>query len=274
MWPVYFVLNKILNVEAEKPQKEEGSKELLNAEECHHIEPSTSNWECHKVLPCSRFIQVPHINQLNSWDCGLACVLMALNTIGITDCSIQSLADACNTTSIWTVDLAYVLQKFSVRFSYFTVTLGANPNYSAETFYKEQLPNDLVRVDTLFRKAVDEGINIQVRSINEKEISRLILSGHYIAIALVDQYKLRWSWVEDVILSGMSSRSSYTGHYVLICGYDAVTDEFEIRDPASSRKDERISSKCLEESRKSFGTDEDLLLIHLDESSQHLDADH
>lgn len=27
----------------------------------------------------------------------------------------------------------------------------------------------------------------------------------------------------------------YAGHYVVICGYDADTDEFEIRDPASSR---------------------------------------
>lgn len=38
--------------------------------------------------------------------------------------------------SIWTVDLAYLLQKFSVRFSYYTVTFGANPNYSGETYYK------------------------------------------------------------------------------------------------------------------------------------------
>lgn len=38
--------------------------------------------------------------------------------------------------SVWTVDLAYLLQKFSVTFSYFTVTLGANPKFSVETFYK------------------------------------------------------------------------------------------------------------------------------------------
>ena len=38
--------------------------------------------------------------------------------------------------SIWTVDLAYLLQRFSVSFSYFTVTLGANPNYCLESFYK------------------------------------------------------------------------------------------------------------------------------------------
>lgn len=38
--------------------------------------------------------------------------------------------------SIWTVDLAYLLQRFSVTFSYFTVTFGANPNYCVESFYK------------------------------------------------------------------------------------------------------------------------------------------
>ncbi|CAL5411724.1 unnamed protein product [Camellia sinensis] len=43
-----------------------------------------------------------------------------------------------------------------------------------------------------------------------------------------------------------------------------MTDEFEIRDPASSGKHEKVTSKRLEESRKSFGIDEDLLLISLE----------
>ncbi|XP_021904003.1 protein GUCD1 isoform X2 [Carica papaya] len=233
-------------------------------ERCPSDQPSTSGKSRGAGLPCPYMVEVPHINQLCSWDCGLACVLMVLRTMGIDDCNIQDLADLCGTTSIWTVDLAYLLQKFSVRFSYFTITFGANPNYSVETFYKEQLPTDLVRVDMLFQKALEAGINIQCRSINAKEISQLILSGNYIAIVLVDQYKLSHSWVEDLILSSFQgSNSGYTGHYVVICGYDAGADEFEIRDPASSRKHERVSSKCLEEARKSFGTDEDLLLISL-----------
>ncbi|TYH00471.1 hypothetical protein ES288_A10G279700v1 [Gossypium darwinii] len=194
------------------------------------------------MLPRSHFVQVPHVNQLFSWDCGLACVLMALTTIGVNDCSIENLAELCCTTSIWTVDLAYLLQKFSVRFSYYTVTFGANPNYSGETYYK-------------------------CRSISGEEISCWILSGKYIAIALVDQYKLSQSWMEDVIIPGFQGNDvGYTGHYVVICGYDSETDEFEIRDPASSREHDRVSSKCLEEARKSFGTDEDLLLISLEES--------
>ncbi|XWS65915.1 hypothetical protein CRYUN_Cryun05aG0154600 [Craigia yunnanensis] len=219
------------------------------------------------VLPQSHFVQVPHINQLFSWDCGLACVLMVLTTVGVNDCSIQNLAELCCTTSIWTVDLAHLLQKFSVRFSFYTVTFGANPNYSGETYYKEQLPNDLGRVDKLFQKAVEAGINIRCRSISGEEISRWILSGKYIVIALVDQHKLSRSWVGDVIISGFHGNDvGYTGHYVVICGYDAEADEFEIRDPASSRKHDRISSKSLEEARMSFGTDEDLLLISLEES--------
>ncbi|CAL5357223.1 unnamed protein product [Camellia sinensis] len=43
-----------------------------------------------------------------------------------------------------------------------------------------------------------------------------------------------------------------------------MTDEFEIRDPASSGKHEKVTSKRLEEARKSFGIDEDLLLISLE----------
>ncbi|XP_007009143.2 PREDICTED: protein GUCD1 isoform X1 [Theobroma cacao] len=264
MWPLYFLLNKILKTDDEE---KDGDHMNVGAG-CCHFELSSDNRIGHDaVLPRSYFVQVPHINQLFSWDCGLACVLMALTTIGINDCSIQNLAELCCTTSIWTVDLAYLLQKFSVRFSYYTVTFGANPNYSGETYYKEQLPTDLLRVDMLFQKAVEAGINIRCRSISGEEISRWILSGKYIVIALVDQYKLSQSWAGDVIVPGLyGNDGGYTGHYVVICGYDAGADEFEIRDPASSRKHSKVSSKCLEEARKSFGTDEDLLLISLEES--------
>ncbi|XP_057429614.1 guanylyl cyclase 1 isoform X2 [Lotus japonicus] len=195
---------------------------------------------------------------------------MVLKTIGANNCDIQTLVELCCSTSIWTVDLAYLLQRFSVTFSYFTVTFGANPNYCIESFYQEEFPNDLVRVDMLFQKAMEAGIDIQCRSISAKEISILILSGKYIAIALVDHNKLSYVWQDDVHVPGVFSNNlGYTGHYVLICGYDAGADMFEIRDPASSKKQKRISSKSLEEARKAFGTDEDLLLISLEKSNNH-----
>ncbi|KAK8651381.1 hypothetical protein V6N13_140984 [Hibiscus sabdariffa] len=266
MWPLYFLLNKILKP-GEDREENDGDHMNVAAGCCPFELPSDSRTDHEAALPQSHFVQVPHINQLFSWDCGLACVLMALTTVGIKGYSIQNLVELCSTTSIWTVDLAYLLQKFSVRFSYYTVTFGANPNYSGETYYKEHLPSDLVRVDKLFQKAVEAGINILCRSISKEEISRWILSGKYIVIALVDLYKLSRSWVGDVIIPGFHDNDAeYTGHYVVICGYDAEADEFEIRDPASSRKHDRISSKSLEEARKSFGTDEDLLVISVDEN--------
>lgn len=53
-------------------------------------------------------------------------------------CSLTTMiiADTIFFCSIWTVDLAYLLQKFSIRFSYLTVTLGANPKFSVESYYK------------------------------------------------------------------------------------------------------------------------------------------
>ena len=55
--------------------------------------------------------------------------------------------------------------------------------------------------------------------------------------------------------------SGYTGHYVLVCGYDGSRGDFVVRDPASSRQTLYVPAASFEEARKSFGTDEDVLLI-------------
>lgn len=260
MWPIHTLLNKLLKVEEDNVRKEEDDTSL--AESYKYI---LKNGNVNKaVLGHSHFVEVPHIKQLRSWDCGLACVLMVLRTLGLNHYDLQDLEQLCCTTSIWTVDLAYLLQKLSIRFSFFTVTLGANPDFSMENFYKEQLANDIGRVDMLFQRSVEEGIKIECRSIKVEEIVFFILSGNYIVIALVDQCILSQPWKEDVRMPRFYTGSAaYTGHYVVICGYDAQSNEFEIRDPASSRKSDRISSKCLEEARKSYGTDEDILLVSL-----------
>ncbi|KAK6145421.1 hypothetical protein DH2020_022241 [Rehmannia glutinosa] len=262
MWSIHLLMNKLLKAYEENFEGAAGNQ--FNFVETYTIQQSSNKDRC-KTSLSSHFFEVPHINQQHTWDCGLACVLMVLRALGVYECNLQELVELCCTTSIWTVDLAYLLQKFSVSFTYCTVTLGANPDFSVETFYKDQLPNDLVRVNMLFREAREAGIDIECRSVSATEISEFILSGKYVAIALVDQYKLSHSRLEDVCVSDFYSGSpGYTGHYVVICGYDAVTNEFEIRDPASSREHERVSSWCLEQAHKSFGTDEDLLLISVE----------
>ena len=55
--------------------------------------------------------------------------------------------------------------------------------------------------------------------------------------------------------------SGYTGHYVVVCGYDEDRQEFVLRDPASSNATLVISAAGFDNARKSFGTDEDILLV-------------
>ncbi|KAI3705629.1 hypothetical protein L1987_75868 [Smallanthus sonchifolius] len=262
MWSLNTILNKLLN------GGYNGHDEVddMSLVQSYNFKSPLRNDKIKKeVLVQSHFINVPHIKQERTWDCGLVCVLMVLKTLNINHYDIEDLDAFCCTNSIWTVDLAYLLQKLSISFSYITVTLGANPNFSLETFYEKQLSDDIVRVNMLFQRSQEAGIDIECRSIKGDEIAILILSGKYIVIALVDQYILSQPWTEDAYLSDFYSGSSgYTGHYIVICGYDALTDEFEIRDPASTRIQETISSRSLEKARKSFGTDEDILLIHLE----------
>ncbi|AQK40701.1 guanylyl cyclase 1 [Zea mays] len=69
--------------------------------------------------------------------------------------------------------------------------------------------------------------------------------------------------MSDYDVQQHNDEPDYMGHYVVICGYDADDCEFEIRYPASARKRERVTMKSLDEARKSFGTDEDILLVSL-----------
>jgi hypothetical protein len=95
---------------------------------------------------------VPHVKQTYNWDCGLACVLMVVRALGASahHCDLRTLRQLCRTTSIWTVDLAYLLRKFGADVTFTTVTMGANPEYASESFYRDNLREDGERVDALF----------------------------------------------------------------------------------------------------------------------------
>ena len=67
---------------------------------------------------------VPHVKQTYNWDCGLACVLMVVRALGASahHCDLRTLRQLCRTTSIWTVDLAYLLRRFGADVTFTTVT--------------------------------------------------------------------------------------------------------------------------------------------------------
>ena len=189
---------------------------------------------------------------------------MVIRSLGIKCEDLRSLRRLCPTSSIWTVDLAHLLRHFGVDVLFLTITIGANPDFAHESFYMENMEEDGRRVDRLFRDASKAGIVIQQRSLSPAEMQGIILSGLYLIVALVDKRKVNHPWssaAELCIPQCCGLGSGYTGHYVVVCGYNGDRGEFLIRDPASSSESIFISSENLDEARKSFGTDEDILLV-------------
>lgn len=59
MWPLYFLLSKIFNVEEAEAKLNGSVADNVNARECHLIGPSSSGRKCQDdVLCCSLFIEV------------------------------------------------------------------------------------------------------------------------------------------------------------------------------------------------------------------------
>lgn len=63
---------------------------------------------------------------------------------------LPKLTEAFLACSIWTIDLAHLLRRFGMEVVFCTITLGANPAFSSEAFYAENMPEDEARVQQLF----------------------------------------------------------------------------------------------------------------------------
>lgn len=47
----------------------------------------------------------------------------------------------------------------------------------------------------------------------------------------------------------------------MLCGYDLESDTFAVKDPAADLATVSVPSAVLEAARKTFGTDEDIILV-------------
>ena len=305
--------------------------------------------------------EVPHVRQTHNWDCGLACALMVLKALvnkadadpsearlprahAARRADLPTLRRMVRTQSVWTIDLAHLLASFELcDVAFYTVTLGANPAFSSETFYRDSIEDDASRVRALFEGAADAGVLVEKRSVCVRNLKRWAASSEWILVVLVDKRALVSSEngfgfdgandderVEKRTLTNDDSRhgvaavcapekktpsadaildrvfgaeknknphprafssreekekiktssssprqtpfDGYTGHYVVVCGYDERTDCFCVRDPAvppsknalrtlSDDPNCAVPASALETARRAFGTDEDLLLV-------------
>ena len=217
----------------------------------------------------SRFDLASRCLQSHNWDCGLACAEMVLRALGVppVQCSLSKLRELVPplSTSIWTVDLAYTLHAFGVRFKYLTSTLGADPAYEAEPFYKATLDADTIRVNELFAKAETHQVHIERRSVSDDELTELVRAQDHMVITLVDRRLLDRPGATSVsgIVDACFSYcfGGYIGHYVLLLRHDSDRDGFVVHDPAKPASGTFVAASDLHSARRSHGTDEDLLIV-------------
>ena len=225
------------------------------------------------VSPVPGFRRVPpHVRQAYNWDCGLACVLMIVHANGMKHVDLRYLRDACGTTSIWTVDIAHLLRHFGLQVKFYTITLGVNPAYADEKFYKDHMYEDEVRVRQLFDLAPEAGVEVGQRSLELHELRDVCSSPDNLVLILVDKRVLQAGAASapsakskpSLFCCGMLGglgRSGYVGHYVVLYDYNHQTKEFLIKDPASFTSKTAVKEAVLEKARKSFGTDEDVIVV-------------
>ncbi|KAJ3104414.1 hypothetical protein HDU97_009293 [Phlyctochytrium planicorne] len=147
---------------------------------------------------------VPHVTQLDNWDCGLACLSMILagaHKSGLVEedptktnplCLRTLLAASGAGDSVWTIDLAYMIRHFGVDdFTFYTSYIGVNLQYGSKNFYKDCISSDRRRIHDMFAEAQDFGVRVVPVVLSLDDMKRFLLSESYAIVVLVNLKKLK-----------------------------------------------------------------------------------
>jgi len=234
-------------------------------------------------MPSVTCRNVQHTQQKHDWDCGLACVLMALDAadeLDAKDAINDNLEEVCKSEgfghSTWTIDLCYLIKHYAPRlaFSYTTTTLGVDPSYMNQVFYNKILKRDSERVQERFEEAdakevtvVEQrvAINDIVQHINDAGTCIVLTNANLLSCETCNFFNLCGSGDNNTNTSCFLLRtcgsSAYQGHYVLAVGFDIPKRKIYYRNPTLRDRVCKMSFERFDEARNSYGTDEDLIFV-------------
>mmetsp|Transcript_10759 Transcript_10759/g.20311 ORF Transcript_10759/g.20311 Transcript_10759/m.20311 type:complete len:123 (+) Transcript_10759:583-951(+) len=118
---------------------------------------------------------------------------------------------------------------------------------------------DAHRVQQLFKLAQEAGIELCQRSLGLQELKEVVSTRNNLVLILVDKHRLSI----PLCCPMLSHSTTYVGHYVLLVDYNYDKSSFSMKDPASYKSTVEVKDSTLEEARKSFGTDEDVIIVEL-----------
>ena len=215
-------------------------------------------------------MDVPHVRQQYSWDCGLACAAALLAAVpNRTACSRDG-EDVLTTlhanpeslpvaaSSLWTIDVLSLLHARGVC-GVMTTTLAApNPDHARHAFYTvgEDFDNVAARVEAAFGAARAAGACIIERSVPLAEIRATLAARHAVYVCLLDRRRVACTRCGSGGATG-EAPGGYQGHYVVLT--DARDGLIEVMDPAADERRCVFLETDLDRARLADGTDEDLI---------------
>jgi hypothetical protein len=242
-------------------------------------------------LPAATSIQ--HVRQKETWDCGVACLIMVLNwalekqkntATSIDDVDRDTLLAELGTKSVWSIDLVWLLHHrinqannpLPLRYLFSSQSLQVNVSHRKLEYYQPSFVADRERVEILFTRLQYQPAPImENKRLSLKRIVRLIREPRCIAIALVDHSILsQQSTIQDDAGCTWSSAVNhvYAGHYILLLGISHDVSDMEtshmfslvIENPAASwynKSHGRIPVELFMRAWRTPGTDEDIIFL-------------
>ncbi|KAM4809464.1 protein GUCD1 isoform 1-T1 [Rhinophrynus dorsalis] len=218
-------------------------------------------------------LKVPLIQQLYHWDCGLACARMVLQYLNLLheDQFQNAMHELHLTKSIWTIDLAYLMHHFGVQHRFCTQTLGVDKGYKNQSFYRKHFDAEENRVNQLFAQAKARGVHVEKRTVTIQELQEHLSQGH-VAIVLVNAVlllcdlcpsRVKYCCFLPIGQKCFCRSSDYQGHFIVLCGYSKSSGSLFYNNPGYADRLCQTSITNFEESRSSYGTDEDILFIYV-----------
>ena len=231
--------------ETTQVEEEEGNNSTKGA----HLEHATSTDAC--ALP-----KLVHVAQRETWDCGVACLLMIWSWLAATmpdhaDVEQQRayFLQILATQSIWTIDLVYALDQMKrhekeqilagrtiqyFAYNFYSTTLQANVEWKDFSYYAEAFDRDEERTHQRLRYLQQQQTKESFRCIHQQEVGkqqsiqwvldRVCSDDSILAILLVDNTVLNACFAKkekdasDALQSEPSPNTSYAGHYVVVTG--------------------------------------------------------
>ncbi|XP_055308583.1 protein GUCD1-like isoform X2 [Sitodiplosis mosellana] len=197
-------------------------------------------------LPPLHRHSVVHYQQRTDWDCGISCVMMMLTRRQRQD-FLRNFNRVCEEegfgNSTWTIDLCYLLRRFDIRHIYTTITVGVNPTFRNHDYYGPILWKD------------------HIRHLAENGPVIVLTNGYLLHCDLCKTKESECLEEFRKCFSINKPKTKFSGHYIVLCGYDNRIGSVFYRNPAMDDHVCVMSYRKLTEARTANGTDEDLIFV-------------